>query len=143
MTDDGGLSRIQQRMAMIPRRVREAVKPELIKQGNDLAVTMRILAPDDPATNAPDLRSSIEVTGPGEKTPAYSQPGGSMLVPDNAVAVTVGNSDVRYPHLVEYGTKKAAAQPFFWPAVRMQRKKATNAIKRAISKAVRETWGKK
>ncbi|MCJ8053890.1 HK97 gp10 family phage protein [Shinella curvata] len=141
MADDGGLSRIQQRMAMIPRRVREAVTPALIKEGNDLAVTMRILAPDDPATDAPDLRSSIEVTGPSEQTPPYSQPGGSMVVPENAVAVTVGNADVRYPHLVEYGTTKATAQPFFWPTVRLQRKKATNAIKRAIRKAVKDNWG--
>lgn len=143
MTDDGGLSRIQQRMAMIPRRVREAVKPELVKQGNDLAVTMRILAPDDPATGEPDLRTSIALTEPGGRTPPYSQPGGSMIVPENAVAVTVGNSDVRYPHLVEYGTQKAPAQPFFWPAVRMQRKKMTTAIKRAISRAVRDNWGKR
>lgn len=141
MANDGGLSRIQQRMAMIPKRVREAVKPELVKQGNDLAVTMRILAPDDPATGAPDLRSSIALTGPGEQTPPYSQPGGSMVVPDNAVAITVGNTDVRYPHLVEYGTTKAAAQPFFWPAVRLQRKKMTTAIKRAIRKAVKDNWG--
>lgn len=126
---------------MIPKRVREAVKPELVKQGNDLAVTMRILAPDDPATGAPDLRSSIAVTGPGEQTPPYSQPGGSMVVPENAVAITVGNTDVRYPHLVEYGTTKAAAQPFFWPAVRLQRKKMTTAIKRAIRKAVKDNWG--
>lgn len=141
MANDGGLSRIQQRMAMIPRRVRDAVKPELVKQGNDLAVTMRILAPDDPATGAPDLRSSIEVTGPGEQTPPYSQPGGSMIVPDNAAAVTVGNEDVRYPHLLEYGTTKIQAQPFFWPAVRMHRKKMTSAIKRAIRKAVKDNWG--
>lgn len=139
MTDDGGLSRIQQRMAMIPKRVREAVTPELMKQGNNLAVTMRILAPRD--TGA--LQDSIQVTGPGEATPAYSQPGGSSVVPETTVAVTVGNTDVRYPHLVEHGTKNAPAKPFFWPAVRMQRKKMTSAIKRAIAKAVRENWGKR
>lgn len=124
---------------MIPKRVRERVQPELIKQGNDLAVTMRIMAPRD--TGA--LQESIAVTGPGQSTPPYSQPGGSSFVPDTAAAVTVGNSDVRYAHLVEYGTTAAPAHPFFWPAVRLQRKKATNAIKRAISKAVRDTWGKK
>lgn len=128
---------------MIPRRVREAVMPELLKQGNDLAVTMRILAPDDPATDAPDLRSSIAVTGPGEQTPPYSQPGGSMVVPELSVAVTVGNTDVRYPHLIEHGTTKMRAQPFFWPAVRLQRKKTTNDIKRAIRKAVKDVWGKR
>lgn len=65
-----------------------------------------------------------------------------MVVPENVVAVTVGNKDVRYGHLVEYGTTKAPARPFFWPAVRLHQKKATAAIKRAIGKAVRETHGR-
>lgn len=141
MADDGGLSKFQKRLGAIPTRVREAARPALVKQGNDMAVMMRILAPDDPATGAPDLRSSIAVTGPGEQTPPYSQPGGSTVVPENACAVTVGNTDVRYPHLIEYGTTKMRAQPFFWPAVRLMRKKSTNAIKRAVAKAVRDNWG--
>lgn len=61
-----------------------------------------------------------------------------MTVPENAVAVTVGDQDVRYPHLVEFGTTKAQAQPFFWPAVRLHRKKATNGIKNAVRRAVKK-----
>ena len=59
-------------------------------------------------------------------------------MPENAAVVTVGNSDVRYGHLVEYGTADTAAQPFFWPSVRLLRKRTTDRIKRAITKAVRE-----
>lgn len=141
MQSDGGLSRLQKRMAAIPKEVRKATEPSLIKNANHVADTMRALAPDDPATGEPDLVTSIAVTGPGERTPPYSQPGGESTVPENAVAITVGNTDVRYPHLVEYGTKKAPAQPFFWPAVRLTRKRVTNSIKRAIGKAVRDNWG--
>jgi len=43
---------------------------------------------------------------------------------------------------VEYGTKKAPAQPFFWPAYRLHRTKAKKAIKRAASAAVRKNWGR-
>lgn len=99
-----------------------------------------------------DLMNSIAVTGPGQVTPPYSQPGGSMTVPENAVAITVGSSDVRYAHLVEYGhnggfvtggaqgTRGQAvpAQPFFWPAFRLHQKKSVAAIKRAVGKAIRE-----
>ncbi len=138
MADDGGLSSFQRRMKAVPKAARAAVKPVLAKQADAMADTMRMLAPDDPATSAPDLKSSIAVTGPGEATPPYSQPGGSMLVPENATAVTAGNTDVRYPHLLEYGTTKMAAQPFFWPAFRLHRKKALAAIKRGIGKAIRE-----
>ncbi len=142
MADDGGLSRLQARLAAIPGEVKKAVQPSLLKQANTMAGTMRAFAPDDPSTSAPDLKSSIEVTPGGQQTPAYSQPGGSMVVPENAVAITVGNTDVRYPHLQEYGTTFHAAQPFFWPAVRLHRKRAQRAIKAAVGRAVKKNWGK-
>ena len=134
MADDGGLSSFQRRMKAIPQAAREAVKPVLVKQADAMAGTMRRLAPVDEG----DLRGSVAVTGPGQGTPPYSQPGGSMVVPENAVVITVGNTDVRYPHLQEYGTSFHAAQPFFWPSVRLHRKKAMAAIKRGIGKAIKE-----
>ena len=142
MASDGGIGRLKKRLAAIPTEVKEAVHQSLLKNANTMADTMRKLAPDDPATDAPDLKSSIAVTGPGEQTPAYSQPGGSMVVPENAVAITVGNSDVRYPHLQEYGTTKHAAQPFFWPAVRLHQTKVKQSIKRAVGRAVKKNSGK-
>ncbi|AMM83146.1 HK97 gp10 family phage protein [Martelella lutilitoris] len=138
MADDGGISRLKKRLNAIPKDVREAVAPDLLKSGNELAATMKQLAPEDSG----DLKDSIAVTGPGEQTPAYSQPGGSKTLPENAVAVTVGNEEVRYPHLVEYGTSKTEAQPYFWPSVRLLKKRITNRTKRAVSKAVRKHWGK-
>lgn len=131
--------RLKRRLAAIPKAAKTAVQPALIKAADQMADTMRQLAPDDPATSAPDLKSSIAVTPAGQSTPPYSQPGGSMVVAENAVAITVGDTKVRYPHLLEYGTRKAAAQPFFWPAYRLHRKRAASAIKRAIAKAVRST----
>lgn len=148
MADDGGLSRFQRRMRAIPNAARAAVAPALVKQAGEMAATMRALAPVDDG----DLRDSITVTGPKQTTPAYSQPGGSTVAPENAALITVGNTEVRYPHLIEYGhsngfvagaasgTRGQAvpAQPFFWPAVRMHQAKAKAAIKRAIGKAIRE-----
>jgi HK97 gp10 family phage protein len=122
---------------MIPKNVRAALQPELMKNGENLAVTARILAPRD--TGA--LQDSIAVTAGGENTPPYSTPGGRIVVPEMAVAVTAGNKDVRYAHLVEHGTAEAAAQPFFWPAFRMMRKKIAGRIKRAAAQAVKQNWG--
>lgn len=139
MATDGGLLSFQRRMAAIPREVRAAVAPALLKSGNELADTMRHLAESSRDTGA--LIDSITVTGLGENTPAYSQPGGSRTVPENAVAVTVGNSEVRYAHLVEYGTSRSQPRPFFWPAFRLHRKRITRRIKRAIGKAVKEAKG--
>lgn len=166
--DDGGIGKLQRRLAAIPKAVKSAAQVEILKQAEAMAETMRRFAPDDPATGEPDLKTSIEVTPAGKSTPPYSQPGGSLVVPENAVAVTVGNENVRYPHHVEYGTNPhdvskgggtlrgriraalgggtqhpgAPAQPFFWPAVRLHNKKSAAAIKRAVRKAVRDNWGK-
>lgn len=137
MADDGGIGRIKQRLAMIPKNVRAAMVPELIKSGNDLAVTARILAPRD--TGA--LQESITVTPGGASTPPYSTPGGRVSVPELAVAVTAGNKEVRYAHLVEYGSRGKKPKPYFWPAFRLLRKKISSRIKRAASTAVKKNWG--
>ncbi|PSM16117.1 HK97-gp10 family putative phage morphogenesis protein [Nitratireductor sp. StC3] len=125
--------RLQKRLKAIPRAVKQAVVPALMTSGNELADRMRTLAPED--TGA--LKDSITVTPPGGTTPPYSQPGGSRTAGETQVLVTAGNDDVRYPHLVEYGTEEAAAQPYFWPAYRLTKKRAANRIKRAVRKAVR------
>lgn len=134
MADDGGLASFQRRMRAIPQAARAAVQPALMKGAEEIADLMRSAAPVDQG----DLRDSIEVTGPGQSTPPYSQPGGAMVVPENAVAITAGNSNVRYPHLQEFGTKHHPAQPFFWPGFRLGRTRALRRIKRAIGKAIRE-----
>lgn len=139
MKNDGGLKRFQERMNAIPQAVRDGVKPALVKSADEMAAAMKALAPEDTG----DLKRSINVTGPGQRTPPYSQPGGSKMVPENAAAVTVGDSDTRYPHLVEYGTNDTHAQPFFWPGFRTTQKRATNRIKRAMAKAVKDNWGSK
>jgi len=136
---DLAAARLQRRLSAIPLVVKEEALKTTVKQAGIIADTMRALAPVDKG----DLRDSIVVTGPRAATPKYSQPGGSMTVPENAAAITVGDADTRYPHLVEYGTRKAPAQPFFWPAVRLHRKKAAHAIKSAIGRAVRKNWGKR
>ncbi|SEB43403.1 phage protein, HK97 gp10 family [Nitratireductor aquibiodomus] len=134
MAKNPGLTRLQKRLDAIPRAVKQAVQPALKTSGDELAHRMRALAPED--TGA--LKRSIAVTPPGGTTPPYSQPGGSQTATENQVLVTVGNSEVRYPHLVEYGTANAEAQPYFWPAYRLTRKRITNRIKRAMRKAVKE-----
>lgn len=130
------IARLQRRMEAIPKSVREAVQPSLVTSGEELAGLMRQLAPEDEG----DLKNSIAVTAPGEQTPAYSQPGGSRVASELEVLVTAGNEAVRYPHLQEHGTAHHEAQPFFWPAFRLLRKRLQNRTKRAVAKAVREHW---
>lgn len=136
MARSNQFARLQARMDAIPQAVRDAVKPVVVASAEELAARMRSIAPEDEG----DLKDSIEVTGPGETTPPYSQPGGSKFVGDLSAVVTVGNDAVRYAHLLEYGTANAPSQAFFWPSVRLNKKKIERRIKRAISKAVKEAW---
>ncbi|WP_126978527.1 HK97-gp10 family putative phage morphogenesis protein [Frigidibacter oleivorans] len=130
--------RLRRRLAAIPREVKRAVAPALVQGGDEIADTQRRLSPVDTG----DLRASIAVTPPGQMTPPYSQPGGARLAGETEVLVTAGNSAVRYPHLVEFGTIDTVAQPFFWPGFRLARKRAQARVKRAIGKAVRDGWGR-
>ncbi len=132
------LERLKRRLEALPKEVRKAVEPALIKSGEELKERMQHLAPEDSGA----LRDSIVVTAPGQSTPPYSQPGGSRVAAENQVLVTAGNTDVRYPHLQEYGTVHSPAQPFFWPAYRLTKKRIQNRVKRAISKAVKDGWNK-
>ncbi|MER9210063.1 HK97-gp10 family putative phage morphogenesis protein [Mesorhizobium sp. M0771] len=140
MAQSAQITRLQRRLEAIPKTVRTAVVPSLVKSGEELAGTMRQLAETSRDTGA--LIESIAVTTPGASTPPYSQPGGTRVAGELEVLVTAGDQDVRYPHLVEYGTSKAAAQPFFWPAFRLLQKRIKNRTRRAIGKAVRDGWNK-
>ncbi|RCW27804.1 HK97 gp10 family phage protein [Ciceribacter lividus] len=135
-----GLENLMAAFDRVKAAPRKGINKALMSAAEDLASMQRHLAPDDPATGAPDLKTSIAVTGPGEQTPPYSQPGGSRVAGEHEVIVTAGNTEVRYPHLVEYGTSKTEAQPFFWPAVRLLRKSLQQRIDRAGRKAVRDAW---
>lgn len=138
MPKSAQLARLEARLHAIPVAVREAVLPTLAKNANELASGMARLAETSRDTGA--LIDSIAVTSPGHATPAYSQPGGSRVAGPLEAVVTAGNTAVRYPHLVEYGTADTDAQPFFWPAVRLLSKRLNARMKRAIRKAVRTEW---
>jgi HK97 gp10 family phage protein len=129
-----GLDRLNRRFRALPKNVQAACKKALDKNGKELVDKMQGYAPVDTGK----LKESIVATPGGQQTPPYSQPGGSRMVPDNAVVVTAGNTDVRYPHLVEYGTANAEAQPFFWPAYRLLKQRMAGRITRAARKAIRE-----
>jgi hypothetical protein len=125
---------------------------EALAAGQEMVQIARSYVPVDDG----DLRESIVVTPGGQMTPSYSQPGGSQMVPEHAALVTAGNSKVRYPHLVEYGTRPHAqggqfqgtqhpgttARPYFWPAFRLIRRKMRTRISRAINKAVKSVANK-
>lgn len=136
MANKDGLDDLMRAFDRAKKAPRDQIVKALMTSANELADAQQHLAPKD--THA--LVNSIAVTGPGQSTPAYSQPGGSRVAGDTEVIVTAGNTDVRYAHLVEYGTAHSEAQPFFWPALRLLRKRLQQRIDRAGRKAVKNAW---
>jgi hypothetical protein len=132
------LQKVLARIEGIPAAIRDELQPTLQQSAGELSGLMAHLAETSRDTGA--LIDSIAVTPPGRTTPAYSQPGGSRTASDLETIVTVGNSEVRYPHLVEYGTVNVVAQPFFWPAVRSLQKRINGRTNRAIRKIVKQWW---
>ncbi|QWW69349.1 HK97-gp10 family putative phage morphogenesis protein [Rhizobium sp. WYJ-E13] len=139
MASSDGLDGLMSAFDRVKKAPRQQITKALEASANELADAQQHLAPKD--THA--LADSITVTGPGETTPAYSQPGGSRVAGETEVIVTAGDADVRYAHLVEYGTSTTEAQPFFWPALRLLRKSLQQRIDRAGRKAVRDAWNGK
>lgn len=125
-----------------------ALQAEADAAAAEMVRTARSYAPVDDG----DLRDSIVATPAGSMTPAYSQPGGQQQVPAGSVLVTAGNTKVRYPHLVEYGTRPhlnagqfagtqhpgTAAQPYFWPAFRLLRRRFRSRMTRAMNKTIKK-----
>lgn len=140
MTKNKDLIRIMAKMEAIPRAIRKDINPEVQKGAEEIASLQRALAASSRDTGA--LMDSITVTGAGQTIPPYAHPSKLPPIPDGAAMITVGNSDVRYAHLVEYGTSKTGAQPFFWDGYRLGHQRAVNRIRRAGRKIIRNIWDK-
>lgn len=130
---------LERRLKAIPSEILEELRPVLVQSGEEIAAGMRSLAEGSRDTGA--LIDSITVTGPGETTPAYASNGGKRTANENQVLITVGNPDVRYGHMVEFGTVNTEAQPFMLPAFRLAKTRVMRRITRAISKAIRKAGG--
>ena len=136
MADDGGLSRVQQRLTAISIAIKEAVRGALAKSADEIVAAAKALVPVDQGA----LRDSIGWTwgDPPEGSFVIGSVGGG-----NELRITIyaGSEEAYYARWVEHGTLEHAAQPFFFPAYRLLKKRAANRVKRAVRKAIRENWG--
>lgn len=143
-----GLDKLRRKLREIPEAAKAAARLTVVEEAGRMAGLMKGLVP----RKSGELHDSIHVTGPGETTPPYSQPGGAQVAGPEQAIITAGDTDVRYAHLVEYGTAPhinggmfegsmhpgAKAQPFFWPAYRALRGKAKRKIGSTITKSMKQ-----
>ena len=112
------LRRLNKRFAAVSQAVRDAVRPALEKSADQLVAAARHLVPED------QIRKEA-----GEH--------------ELQVAVKAGDGDAFYARWVEFGTSEQEAQPFFFPAYRLNKKPIEARIKRAVTKAIKDEWVKR
>lgn len=137
------LARLQQKLDRLPKVAKDLIRAEMGKAADDIVAMMKRQAPvlKEPHSKrrAGALRDSIGWTW--GKAPKYAQVMAevrSSMGGDLTITIYAGNSEVRYPHLVEFGTKKAAAQPFFYVSWRASRKSARRGVRKAVREAARQ-----
>ncbi|WP_192923578.1 HK97-gp10 family putative phage morphogenesis protein [Sinorhizobium medicae] len=127
---------LAKRLEAIPQEILNALRPALMKSGEEVAGAIAAFAEASRDTGA--YIDSIAVTGPGETTPAYAEGGGKRTAGPNQVLVTVGNEDMRHGHFLEFGTVKMEPQPAVLPAVRTKRDGFERRTRRAVAAAVKK-----
>lgn len=151
MSRISGRERLLAKMAAIPQEIRKEMA-EAVKQGADDIVTLQQrLAPV--GTGA--LRDSIVATQ-GGATPKYStfkgKETGGESDPELTVRISAGNAQVRYAHIVEFGSAPhknggffagtehpgTKPNPFFFTGYRAMRRKVKSRISRATKKAIKK-----
>lgn len=145
-----GLADLKRRLARMPEAAKEAALKSVLEGAHELAAMQKSLVP----VRKGKLRDSIAVTPPGGTTPPYSQPGGSRTAGPLEAIVTAGNTEVRYAHLVEFGTAPhiaggifegaqhpgSPAEPFFWPSYRALKPRIRRRISSRISRAIKKEF---
>lgn len=145
-----GRSALLRKLALLPQAAREEIGKAISQSAEEIAAAQRRLAPKK--TGA--LERSIVVTR-GGAVPKYASVGRAGTTqkgdPDLTVIVSAGNSQVRYAHLVEWGSaphenkglfegsQHPGTKPvgFFFPVYRAYRKRVKSRMTRATKKAAR------
>ncbi|EJF91685.1 HK97-gp10 family putative phage morphogenesis protein [Bartonella tamiae] len=128
-----GLENIEKRLELIKKAAKEKTAPVILESANKIADDARSLVPNDTG----NLKDSIRVEHGDTPLQYFVKAGGE------ATTRQIRNgTDATYDYAaaVEYGTTKNDAQPFFWPAYRLNKKKVRARIRRKISTEIRKAW---
>lgn len=159
VSSKSGIDKLKRQLAAMPKEARKTIRKALEKGAGNIVTTAKSFAPVADG----DLRNSIGFTF-GEYTADNSNvrgvsAGGGALGGDKDLSVTIhaGDEVAYYASFVELGTKAhkaggyfagsgvtipaGAAQPFFFPAYRANKKRVQSAVNRAIKKAAKEAVG--
>ena len=133
-----GRDRLRKVLKSLPTEQRRAIRAAILEGAATIVETQKNLVPV--LTGA--LKASIQATPGDEDLPSYATLKSKQTTkdPELSAIITAGSAGtreeggVRYAHLVEFGTARMHAEPFFYPGFRAQR----TAVKRKINAAARK-----
>lgn len=122
-----------QRFRLLTRELKEEVRDgaikELHEQANQLADLIESVAPKFEGK----LAHSVRVIPGKRDTQVRIVAGGK-----ETIRPSISSKPYDYARADEFGTQKMPAQPFFFPTYRLKKKKIIAAMKRRITKAIKE-----
>lgn len=113
----------------LKKEVREAAIKELNVQAGELAQLIESVAPKFEG----HLQHSVRVV-PGKKETQVRIVAGGKLT----IRPSVSSKPYDYARADEFGTERMPAKPFFFPTYRLRKKKIISAMKRKITKAIKQ-----
>ena len=143
-----GREKLRRRLTKLPQTVKDQIKRDFEVSAADLVKAMKATV----AVDSGDLKATIQWNWATGKRPKYAQ--GSRATSDLSVLITAGGQvagrDVRYAHIVEFGSAPHVqggqfpgtmhpglpARPFFFPVYRARRRKMRNQRRRAFRKGI-------
>lgn len=138
-----GLVKLHKKLQRMPEVGKNQIKAAMEKSAEEIVSMMRSLVPEKSGA----LRDSIGWTwGKAPKgamtlgNVAAASLGGELTITIYAGTrdKSLGDRDAFYARFVEFGTQNMAAQPFFFPSYRANKKRSNSRIRRAVTKAAKE-----
>ena len=142
-----GLEKLRARFRALPQAVQDAATETLEQNANEIVAMMRRLVPKDSGR----LAASIGWTW-GDAPEGSISVGSVAGSPDSARRITIyaGSAQTMVTNsrgikfqlakLQEFGTKKMAANPFFYPSIRANRTKGRARLSRNVRKAAEKAF---
>lgn len=113
----------------LKREVHDGAVKELNDQATQLAALIEAVAPKHEGV----LAHTVRVI-PGKKDTQVRIVAGGK----ETIRPTISSKPYDYARADEFGTQKMPAQPFFFPTYRLRKKKIISAMKRRITKAIKD-----
>lgn len=141
-----GVEALNRKFKAMPKAVEERLKRAMAKSADEIVRDMKRLVAKDTGALGDSISWTWGDAPAGAMTIAQASAG------EGTIRLTIyagtrdkklGDRDAFYARFVEFGTRKMAAKPFFFPAYRSNRKRAANRIKSGIRRAVKDVMAGK